>query len=233
MVKRPGGTHYEPIEWRDAFYHHVAQTRSTRLPSPDEATFYTSGKVPNEPAFLFQLFARQYGTNNMPDCSNMCHESSGAALSPTLGLGKGSVTLNDIHEAEVILIIGQNPGTNHPRMLSALQAGKGKRREDYQHQPAAGSRPQPLPRPAGVHEPAEGAMGAMLGGGTQITDVFLQVRVDGDMALLRGIMKHLFEAEDLNPGQVVDHEFIKEFARRALSRLSRISATRAGRILRR
>ena len=122
MVKRPGDNHYQPIEWAEAFQ--LIADELNALDSPDEATFYTSGKVPNEPAFLFQLFVRQFGTNNLPDCSNMCHESSGAALSSTLGLGKGSVTLNDIHEAEVIMIIGQNPGTNHPRMLSALQKAK-------------------------------------------------------------------------------------------------------------
>ncbi len=209
MVKRPGGTHYEPIEWRDAFYL-IADTLNG-LPSPDEATFYTSGKIPNEPAFLFQLFARQYGTNNLPDCSNMCHESSGSALSPTLGLGKGSVTLNDIHEAEVILIIGQNPGTNHPRMLSALQIAKRNGARIISINPLMEAGLNHFRNPQDFMNPLR-AMGALLTDGTPITDVFLQVRVDGDMAVLRGIMKHLFEAEDLNPGQVVDHAFIKEFA---------------------
>ena len=208
MVKRPGGTHYEPIEWREAF--DIVARELNALDSPDEASFYTSGKIPNEPAFLFQLFVRQYGTNNLPDCSNMCHESSGSALSPTLGLGKGSVTLNDIHEAEVILIIGQNPGTNHPRMLSALQIAKRNGAKIISINPLLEAGLNHFRNPQDFMNPLR-ALGALLGDGTQITDVFLQVRVDGDMAVLRGIMKHLFEAEDRNPGQVVDHAFIQEF----------------------
>jgi len=208
MVKRPGGTHYEPIEWRDAF--HLIADELNALDSPDEATFYTSGKIPNEPAFLFQLFVRQFGTNNLPDCSNMCHESSGSGLSPTLGLGKGSVTLNDIHEAEVILIIGQNPGTNHPRMLSALQMAKRNGAKIISINPLMEAGLNHFRNPQDFMNPVR-ALGALIGDGTQITDLFLQVRVDGDMALLRGIMKHLFEAEDRNPGQVVDRSFIAEF----------------------
>jgi len=208
MVKRPGGTHYEPIEWAEAF--DIIGKELNALASPDEAAFYTSGKVPNEPAFLFQLFAKQFGTNNLPDCSNMCHESSGAALSPTLGLGKGSVTLNDIHDAEVILIIGQNPGTNHPRMLTALQKAKRNGAKIISVNPLIEAGLNHFKNPQDFMNPLR-ALGALLGDGTPITDLFLQVRVDGDMALLRGIMKHLFEAEDLNPGQVVDHAFIKQF----------------------
>jgi len=208
MVKRPGGTHYEPIEWPEAF--DIIGKELNALASPDEAAFYTSGKVPNEPAFLFQLFAKQFGTNNLPDCSNMCHESSGAALSPTLGLGKGSVTLNDIYEAEVILIIGQNPGTNHPRMLSALQKAKRNGAKIISVNPLIEAGLNHFKNPQDFMNPLR-ALGALMGDGTQITDLYLQVRVDGDMALLRGIMKHLFEAEDRNPGQVVDRAFIKEF----------------------
>jgi molybdopterin-dependent oxidoreductase alpha subunit len=208
MVKRPGGTHYEPIEWPEAF--EIIGRELNALASPHEAAFYTSGKVPNEPAFLFQLFAKQFGTNNLPDCSNMCHESSGAALSPTLGLGKGSVTLNDIHEAEVILIIGQNPGTNHPRMLTALQKAKRNGAKIISVNPLIEAGLNHFKNPQDFMNPLR-ALGALLGDGTPITDLFLQVRVDGDMGLLRGIMKHLFEAEDLNPGQVVDHAFIKQY----------------------
>ncbi|TPG65610.1 FdhF/YdeP family oxidoreductase [Hymenobacter nivis] len=208
MVKRPGGTHYEPIEWPEAF--DLIGKELNALASPDEAAFYTSGKVPNEPAFLFQLFAKQFGTNNLPDCSNMCHESSGAALSPTLGLGKGSVTLNDLYDADVILIIGQNPGTNHPRMLSALQKAKQNGAKVISINPLIEAGLNHFKNPQDFMNPLK-ALGVLLGDGTTITDLFLQVRVDGDMALLRGIMKHLFEAEDRNPGKVVDHEFIKEF----------------------
>ena len=208
LVKRPGDNHYSPIAWPAAFQ--LIADELNALASPNEATFYTSGKVPNEPAFLFQLFARQFGTNNLPDCSNMCHESSGSALSPTLGLGKGSVTLNDIHEAEVILIIGQNPGTNHPRMLTALQLAKRNGAKIISINPLFEAGLNHFRNPQDFMNPVK-ALGALMGDGTQITDVFLQVRVDGDMALLRGIMKHLFEAEDLNPGQVVDRPFIDEF----------------------
>ncbi|TGD81868.1 FdhF/YdeP family oxidoreductase [Hymenobacter wooponensis] len=208
LVKRPGDNHYSPIEWSEAFQ--IIGRELNALDSPDEAVFYTSGKVPNEPAFLFQLFAKQFGTNNLPDCSNMCHESSGAALSPTLGLGKGSVTLNDIYEAEVILIIGQNPGTNHPRMLTALQKAKRNGAKIISVNPLLEAGLNHFKNPQDFMNPLK-AIGALLGDGTQITDLFLQVRVDGDMALLRGIMKHLFEAEDLNPGQVVDHEFIAKY----------------------
>ena len=208
MVKRPNDNHYSQISWPAAFQ--IVADELNALDSPDEAVFYTSGKVPNEPAFLFQLFVREFGTNNLPDCSNMCHESSGSALSPTLGLGKGSVTLNDIHEAEVILIIGQNPGTNHPRMLSALQAAKRNGAKIISVNPLIEAGLNHFKNPQDFMNPMR-ALGALLGDGTQITDVFLQVRVDGDMALLRGIMKHLLEAEKLNPGKVIDHAFIKEF----------------------
>jgi molybdopterin-dependent oxidoreductase alpha subunit len=208
LVKRPGDNHYSPIAWADAF--NIIAKELNALDSPNEALFYTSGKVPNEPAFLFQLFAKQFGTNNLPDCSNMCHESSGAALSPTLGLGKGSVTLNDIYEAEVILIIGQNPGTNHPRMLSALQKAKKNGAKIISINPLLEAGLNHFKNPQDFMNPFK-ALGALLGDGTQITDLFLQVRVDGDMALLRGIMKHLFEAEDRNPGQVVDRPFIDKY----------------------
>jgi molybdopterin-dependent oxidoreductase alpha subunit len=208
LVKRPGDNHYSPIAWPEAFK--IIADNLNALDSPNEALFYTSGKVPNEPAFLFQLFAKQFGTNNLPDCSNMCHESSGAALSPTLGLGKGSVTLNDIYEAEVILIIGQNPGTNHPRMLSALQKAKKNGAKIIAINPLLEAGLNHFKNPQDFMNPLK-ALGALMGNGTQITDLFLQVRVDGDMALLRGIMKHLFEAEDLNPGQVVDRPFIDKY----------------------
>ncbi|GAC1368224.1 MAG: FdhF/YdeP family oxidoreductase [Hymenobacter sp.] len=208
MVKRPGDNHYSPIAWPDAFQ--LIADNLNALDSPDEAIFYTSGRTSNEAAFLYQLFARTVGTNNLPDCSNMCHESSGSALSPTLGLGKGSVTLNDIHEAEVILVIGQNPGTNHPRMLSALQIAKRNGAKIISVNPLLEAGLNHFKNPQDFMNPLR-ALGALLGDGTQITDVFLQVRVDGDMALLRGIMKHLFEAEDANPGQVVDRKFVDEF----------------------
>ncbi|MBC8153778.1 MAG: FdhF/YdeP family oxidoreductase [Bacteroidetes bacterium] len=208
MVLRPGATHYTPIAWPDAFQ--LVADELNALKSPNDALFYTSGKVPNEPAFLYQLLVRQFGTNNLPDCSNMCHESSGSALSPTLGLGKGSVTLNDIHEAEVILIMGQNPGTNHPRMLSALQVAKRNGATIISVNPLYEAGLSHFKNPQDFLNPLR-AVGALLGGGTAITDLHLQVRINGDMGVLRGIMKHLLRAEELNPGEVIDHDFIKEY----------------------
>ncbi|MEZ0542135.1 FdhF/YdeP family oxidoreductase [Fibrella arboris] len=208
MVLRPGATHYTQISWPEAFQ--VVADELNALKSPDEAIFYTSGKVPNEPAFLYQLFVRQFGTNNLPDCSNMCHESSGSALSPTLGLGKGSVTLNDVHEAEVILIMGQNPGTNHPRMLSALQIAKRNGAKIIAVNPLYEAGLSHFKNPQDFMNPIK-AVGTLLGQGTAIADLHLQVKINGDMAVLRGIMKHLIRAEELNPGMVIDHEFIKEY----------------------
>ncbi|WP_020605409.1 FdhF/YdeP family oxidoreductase [Spirosoma spitsbergense] len=208
MVLRPGATHYTQISWPEAF--HLIATELNALQSPDEAIFYTSGKVPNEPAYLYQLFARQFGTNNLPDCSNMCHESSGSALSPTLGLGKGSVTLNDLHEAEVILIMGQNPATNAPRMLTALQIAKRKGAKIIAINPLPETSFRKFKNPQDFMNPIK-AVSTLAGPGTSIADVHLQVRVNGDMAVLRGIMKHLLQAEERNPGQILDKEFIQEF----------------------
>ena len=208
MVLRPGATHYTRIAWPEAFQ--LVADELNALKSPDEAIFYTSGKVPNEPAYLYGLFVRQFGTNNLPDCSNMCHESSGSALSPTLGLGKGSVTLNDIHEAEVILIMGQNPGTNHPRMLTALQIAKRNGAKIIAINPLPETGLSHFKNPQDFMNPLK-AVGVLLGNGTPIGDLHLQVRINGDMAVLRGIMKHLLRAEELNPGEVIDHAFIKEY----------------------
>ena len=162
MVVREGKTHYEPLRWDKAFDLMAKQLQL--LDSPDEAIFYTSGRTSNEAAFLYQLFVRQYGTNNLPDCSNMCHESSGSGLSETVGIGKGSVTLEDIYEAEVIMIMGQNPGTNHPRMLSALQIAKknGAKIITVNPLPEAG-----LIRFKNPQHPLE-----MVGTGTPLTDIF-------------------------------------------------------------
>lgn len=213
MVLRPGATHYTPIAWDDAF--RLIADELNKLESPNEAAFYTSGKVPNEPAYVYQLFVRQFGTNNLPDCSNMCHESSGSALSPTVGLGKGSVTLNDVHEADVIIIMGQNPGTNHPRMLTALQIAKRKGAKIISVNPLHEAGLSHFKNPQDFMNPIK-AVGTLLGHGTPITDLFLQVKINGDMAVLRGIMKHLLEAEDKaglagRPGAVVDHEFIRQY----------------------
>jgi molybdopterin-dependent oxidoreductase alpha subunit len=198
MLLRQGQTHYEPISWDDAFQHIAGHLN--KLDSPDEAIFYTSGRTSNEAAFLYQLFVREYGTNNLPDCSNMCHESSGRGLGLTLGIGKGSVTLPDFYEAEVVIVMGQNPGTNHPRMLSALERCKenGGKIITVNPIPEAGlmqfSNPQ---RPL-----------KLLGKGTTITDLFLPVKLNGDIALLKAIMKMLWHEEQKHPGQVLDMEFV-------------------------
>ncbi|MGV9817662.1 FdhF/YdeP family oxidoreductase [Nocardia xishanensis] len=197
MVLRPGDTHYSPISWDEAYGLIADQLRA--LDSPDEAVFYTSGRTANETAFLYQLLVRSYGTNNLPDCSNMCHESSGAALIGSIGIGKGSVSIDDFGKADLIIVAGQNPGTNHPRMLSALSDAK-----------ANGARVvavNPLPETGllGFRDP-QTVRGVTTG--VAIADDFLQIRLGGDMALFQGLGKLLFEAEDRAPGTVVDRAFV-------------------------
>ena len=200
MVLREGATHYEPIAWEDAFK--LVAKELNALDSPDEAIFYTSGRTSNEAAYLYQLFIRSYGTNNLPDCSNMCHESSGVGLSHTLGIGKGSVTLNDLHEAEVIMIMGQNPGTNHPRMLGALEKCKQNGGKIITV--------NPLPEAGLLNFTDPQSPIKMIQGGTLLTDVFAPVKVNGDVAFLKAIMLKLEKMEEANPGNVLDWDFIKE-----------------------
>jgi len=203
MLLRKGSTHYEKISWENAFARIAKQLKSTE--SPHEAVFYTSGRTSNEAAFLYQLLVRRFGTNNLPDCSNMCHESSGVGLSETVGIGKGSVTLDDFYEAEVIMVMGQNPGTNHPRMLSALKKCKDNGGKVISINPLyeAG-----LKRFTHPQSPSE-----ILKGGTAISDLHLPVSLNGDMALLKALMLLLFEAEKNKPGQVLDAGFIAEFTK--------------------
>ncbi len=200
MWLRPGARHYEPIGWEAAFA--CIADRLRALASPDEAIFYTSGRTSNEAAFLWQLFARTFGTNNLPDCSNMCHESSGTGLVETIGEGKGTVGLDDFERCDLILVLGQNPGSNHPRMLTVLQAAK--------RRGCAIASVNPL-RERGLvafANPQE-ALG-LLGIGTPLADLFVQLRVGGDVALLQGVAKCLLELEAASPGRVLDHEFIAE-----------------------
>lgn len=198
MYLPEGATHYQPITW-DAAVEKVAQHLNA-LSSPNEAVFYTSGRTSNEAAFLYQLFVREYGTNNLPDCSNMCHESSGVALGESLGIGKGSVTLDDLHQAEVIIILGQNPGTNHPRMLSALQRAK--------KNGAVVIAVNPLPEAGLMNFLNPQTVNGILNIKTHISDLFLQVRLNGDMALLKALALLLLEAEAAAPGTVLDLDFI-------------------------
>ncbi|MEU0849965.1 FdhF/YdeP family oxidoreductase [Streptomyces flaveolus] len=199
VVKRPGSDHYEPISWNDAFALLAAEL--TSLDSPDEAVFYTSGRAGNEAAFVLQLFARAYGTNNLPDCSNMCHESSGFALHETLGTGKGTVSLDDLHEADLIFLVGQNPGTNHPRQLSALEQAK-----------LNGARiiaVNPLPEAGLLRFKNPQKARGVIGSGVRIADRFLHIRPGGDLALFQGLNRLLLEAEDARPGEVLDHDFLQ------------------------
>jgi molybdopterin-dependent oxidoreductase alpha subunit len=199
MLLRRGSDFYEPVAWDEAFKLIAGELNA--LATPDEAVFYTSGRTSNEAAFLYQLFVRAYGTNNLPDCSNMCHESSGSALTESIGVGKGTVTLEDFAEAEAIFVIGQNPGTNHPRMLSTLQAAKrrGCRIVHINPLPEAGM--------SRFKHPQE-IFDTLVGRGTQLADLFLQVRINGDVALLQGICKEVLEAESRRAGVVLDHDFI-------------------------
>ena len=198
MIVREGKTHYEKISWEEAFQY-IGKTLNN-LASSNEAIFYTSGRTSNEAAFLYQLFVRMYGTNNMPDCSNMCHESSGSALTATLGLGKGSTTLNDLEKAEVIIIMGQNPGTNAPRMLTSLEKAKRNGAKIVAINPLMEAGLLAFKNPQDVRD--------MLLGATTLTDIYLQVNLNQDLALIKCIIKLLVEADKLSNGKIFDYSFI-------------------------
>ena len=233
MIKKPGAAHYEPIGWDAALRLIGGQLNS--LESPNEAIFYTSGRTSNEAAFCYQLFVRAYGTNNLPDCSNMCHESTSVALAETIGIGKASVTLNDIHEAQLLILAGQNPGTNHPRMLSALENAKRRGAKIIAINPL---------REAGLinFRNPQKARG-LVGRGTDLADMHLPIRINGDLALFQAWGALLVEWDAL------DHEFIARHTRgfrnwqahlssidwdlvEAASGLSRGQITEAARMLR-
>ena len=194
VIRRAGDDHYRPISWDDAFRLIGSELRS--LPSPDRAVFYTSGRTSNEAAFAYQLLARALGTNNLPDCSNMCHESSGAALGRAIGVGKGTVSLDDVHAAELILVIGQNPGTNHPRMLTALEEAKGRGATIVAINPM---------REAGLlgFRNPQRARG-IVGRGTELSDLHLPIRVGADLALFQLVNRRLVD----DPEGGVDTEFV-------------------------
>ena len=200
MYLAENSSFYEPISWDDAFKK-IGKSLN-KLSSANQASFYTSGRTSNEAAYMYQLFVRQFGTNNLPDCSNMCHESSGSGLSNTVGIGKGSVTLQDLHESELIIVIGQNPGTNHPRMLGALEKCKKNGGKIVSINPLNEAGTNTFVDP---QSPI-----AMLKGGTKLQDLFLQVKINGDVALLKAAMLLMLEAEEKNPNSVFDHKFIKE-----------------------
>lgn len=197
---KEGGTHYEPISWERAFAKIGGHLNA--LDDPNEAIFYTSGRTSNEAAFAYQLFVRSFGTNNLPDCSNMCHESSGLGLSETIGIGKGTVNLDDIHGAELILIIGQNPGTNHPRMLSSLQLAKENGAKVISINPLQEAGMKAFAHPQRVSQ--------LLGGKTAIADEFICLNTNGDQALLKGIAKRILERSKADP-EIIDTEFVETY----------------------
>ena len=199
FLLRHGSEHYEPVSWDEA--HELLGRRLRALEDPNQAVFYTSGRTSNEAAFLYQLFVRAFGTNNLPDCSNLCHESSGTALKDSIGVGKGTVSLDDFDHADAIFIIGQNPGSNHPRMFTTLLEAKRRGCSIVSVNPL---RERALVRFSHPKDPL-----AFLGGGTAISDHFVQVRVGGDVALLKALQKHVLEAERRTPGKVLDADFIE------------------------
>ena len=198
VVLRPGEAHYRPIGWDEAYRLIADELRA--LDDPNEAVFYTSGRTSNEAAFVYQLLVRSFGTNNLPDCSNMCDESSGTALTESIGIGKGSVTVEDLVLADLIVIAGQNPGTNHPRMLSILEKAKGRGAQIIAVNPLPEAGLMRFKDPQKVH--------GVIGDGVPIADEFVQIRLGGDMALFAGLGRLLLEADDRAPGTVVDRDFV-------------------------
>ena len=211
IVKREGATHYDPIEWDEAFA--LLARELNALPTPNAAAFYTSGRTSNEAAFLYQLFARQFGTNNLPDCSNMCHESSGEALNESIGIGKGCVKLKDFEHADGIFIIGQNPGTNHPRMMTTLERAKKNGASIVAINPIreTGLMCVVNPNPQEYRNPLKFAAKMLFNQGTPLADFWLPVRVNGDMAAMRGIIKEMLAEEEHRPGAALDRQFIAQY----------------------
>lgn len=211
MIKRAGATHYEPIEWDEAF--ELLGRELNALPTPNAAAFYTSGRTSNEAAFLYQLFARQFGTNNLPDCSNMCHESSGVALSESIGIGKGCVKLEDFERTDAIFIVGQNPGTNHPRMMTTLERAKENGAAIVAINPIreTGLISVVNPNPQEHRNLLKFAGKMLFNHGTPLADFWLPVRINGDMAAMRGIIKDVLEEQERRPGSALDRQFIEQY----------------------
>lgn len=201
MIRKPGATHYTPVTWFRAFEHIASHLNA--LENPNQAAFYTSGRTSNEAAFMWQLFVRSFGTNNMPDCSNMCHESSGTALNQVIGSGKGTVRLSDFEHTDAIFILGQNPGSNHPRMLATLQQAKKRGAKIVSINPLNETGLRNFRNP----QTLEGWAGK----GTDLADLHVPVRVNGDVALLKGLCKAILEADMNRPGDVLDRDFIAKY----------------------
>ncbi|KFF60742.1 hypothetical protein JF66_02480 [Cryobacterium sp. MLB-32] len=204
VYRAVGEDHYRPISWEISWEKafSLIGSKLLGLQSPNEAAFYTSGRASNEAAFAYQLFVRGYGTNNLPDCSNMCHESSGWAMGDTIGIGKATIAYADFGKADLIIIMGQNPGTNHPRMLTALEEAKANGAEivAVNPMPEAGLKRYKNPQ----------LVKGIIGRGTDISDQFMQIRLGGDMALLQAVSKRVLDAEAKNPGTVLDHDFLEK-----------------------
>ena len=201
MILKPGAAHYEAVSWNDAFQ--LIANQLNALESPNEAIFYTSGRTSNEAAFLYQLFVRMFGTNNLPDCSNMCHESTSFALGASIGLGKASVKYDDYEKADVIMIMGQNPGTNAPRMLTPLEQAKRNGAKIIAVNPLHEAGLLAFKYPQSVRD--------VVFGGQKLTDIFLQVRINSDLALVKAMCKLLLEEEKMAPGKVLDQQFIQQY----------------------
>lgn len=201
MYKAADSDHYVPVSWDEAL--DIAARHLRALESPDQAAFYTSGRIMNEPAYLYQLFARAFGTNNLPDCSNMCHEATGAGMTPAIGVGKSTISYDDFGKADLVIVLGQNPGTNHPRMLNAL--------EDTKVNGGAMVAVNPLPEASLMRYKNPQRPNGLLGKGTKMADEFLQIRIGGDMHLIQAVAKRVLLAEAAAPGTVLDHEFLDTY----------------------
>lgn len=200
LYKKKRVNQYQEISWSDAI--ELIAEKLIKLDSPDQAAFYTSGRTSNEAAYLYQLFIRTFGTNNMPDCSNMCHESSGIGLSETIGIGKGTVTLDDLESSECIFVFGQNPGSNHPRMLASLEKAKRQGCKIVTINPLdeAGLRK--------FNNPQE--FTGLIGQGTNLRDLHIPIKINGDVAFLIGLAKYLIEQHS-HYKNVLDIEFISVY----------------------
>ncbi|WP_329921396.1 FdhF/YdeP family oxidoreductase [Stenotrophomonas geniculata] len=192
--------HYVPCSWDEAFA--LIGRHLQALDSPHQAEFYTSGRTPNEAAFLYSIFVREFGTNNFPDCSNMCHEPTSRGLPPAIGVGKGTIVLQDFEHAEAIFVVGQNTGTNSPRMMSNLVEAR------KRGIPIVAVNPMPERALIRFAEPQDMVQMATFGS-TEITSEFVHIRIGGDLALIKGMMKVMFEREAQGE-RVLDHDFLSE-----------------------
>jgi molybdopterin-dependent oxidoreductase alpha subunit len=195
IIRRPDSTHFEPVTWTEAYDFAAQALRS--VTQPDEAVFYTSGRTSNEAAYCYQLFARAFGTNNLPDCSNMCHEPTSIALKDTIGIGKASVTFDDFDHADLIIILGQNPGTNAPRMLTTL--------EDAKRRGASIVAINPMPEAGLMRFKNPQRVNGIVGNGTALADLYCPISLNGDHALMQVLNKRLVSDGDVDKSFISTH----------------------------